>query len=277
MPSVGFGIESGEDLEKLGNAGTIASRYETYGDQVALTQSALERGVQLLGVDLPLLEIEGHQVLVHLDHLIDECTVRLFHRGEIGIARRVEEAVHHFGAAFRRQVDGQTLLAERFLQVREQSRQVHVLGIDLVHDEEPTEIALRRPLHHPARRHLDAILGIHHDRCGIHGRQRSNRVAKEIRVAGSVHHVHMRITMGEVRESRVERVQALLFQRIEVADGISSLDGPRVLNLARLCEERFRQGGLAGAAVADEGDRANGLGAELWHVFCSPPVGVSRV
>jgi hypothetical protein len=88
---------------------------------VAFTQRLLERPVQLLGRELgALLEVEVHELLVDLDHLVDDRRVRRLHRREIGVAVGIEEAVHDILAAVRRQVDRQALLAEDLLDAREQ-------------------------------------------------------------------------------------------------------------------------------------------------------------
>ena len=60
---------------------------------MAFAQRLLERRVQLRGLDLALLEVERHQLLVDLDHLVDQRAMRRLDRREIGVARGIEEAV----------------------------------------------------------------------------------------------------------------------------------------------------------------------------------------
>ena len=140
-----IGQQPVEDLEQLGHAGAGPRRHEAHRHEVAFAQRLLERRVQLVRLDLALLEVERHQRLVDFDDLVDERAVRGVHRREIRIARRVEEAVDDALAAVRRQVDRQALLAERGLDRREHGRQVDVVGVDLVDDDEAAKLALRRP------------------------------------------------------------------------------------------------------------------------------------
>ena len=153
---------------------------------MAVAQRLLERRVQLLGRDLALLQVLRHQRLVDLDDLIDERAVRAAHRREVGLAVGVEEAVDDLLAAIGGQIDRQALLAEQRLDRREQRRQIDVLGVDLVDDDEPAEAALRRPIHHPRRDHLDAGLRADDDRRGLDGIERADRLPDEIGESGRV-------------------------------------------------------------------------------------------
>ena len=90
-----------QDVEQLGDAGAGLRRDEAHRDEMALAQRLLERRVQLLGRDLALLEVERHQVLVDLDHLIDERAVRLPDRRKVGLAVGIEETVDDALAAVR--------------------------------------------------------------------------------------------------------------------------------------------------------------------------------
>ena len=96
------GQQLDDDVEQLGHAGAGARRHEAHRDQMALAQRLLERRVQLLGLDLALSRYDRHQLLVDLDHLVDQRAVRLLDRGEVRLARRVEEAVDDALAAVRR-------------------------------------------------------------------------------------------------------------------------------------------------------------------------------
>ena len=102
----------------------VFAEVNTTGIEVALAHRALERLVQLLGRDLALLEVDLHQLLVDLDHLVDQLPVRLLDRGEIRLARGREEAVRDLARARRRQVERQAFLAEGLLDLLQQRRQV---------------------------------------------------------------------------------------------------------------------------------------------------------
>jgi hypothetical protein len=67
-----IGQERDDDVDQLADAGAGFRRREHHRDQMALAQRALERRVQLLGRDLALLEVGLHQLLVDLDHLVDQ-------------------------------------------------------------------------------------------------------------------------------------------------------------------------------------------------------------
>ena len=128
-----------------------ARGHEAHRHEVAFAQRLLERRVQLRRRDLALLEVQRHQLLVDLDDLVDQRAVRVGDRREIGFARGIEEAVDDALAAVGGQVDRQAFLAERRLDRAQNARQVDVLGVDLVDDDQPAQLALGRPFHHPRR------------------------------------------------------------------------------------------------------------------------------
>src|SRR5579875_3985584 len=69
--------QPGEDPQQLGDAGARLGGSEADRNEMALAQGLLERVMELLrGYLLALLEVQGHQPLVELDHLIDELGVR---------------------------------------------------------------------------------------------------------------------------------------------------------------------------------------------------------
>ena len=174
---------------------------------MAFAHRAFERLVQRLGRDFAFLEVGLHQLLVHFDHLFDEFLVRLFDRGEIGLAGGREEAIRHLGRAGGRQVERQAFLAEGLLDFLQQRRQVHVVGVDAVDDHQAVEAALRRPLHEAPGHHLDAVLGVDHDGRGLDRGERRQRMAEEVRVARRVEQVDtvLRVPL-EARDRELERM-----------------------------------------------------------------------
>ena len=106
----GFGIaferigqQLGKDIEQFLYSCPGAGRNKTDGNQVAFTQRLLEWRMQLIRLQIiPLFQIDRHQVLVHLDHLVDQGRVGGGDAGKITVARRIEKAVHHAGAAIGR-------------------------------------------------------------------------------------------------------------------------------------------------------------------------------
>jgi hypothetical protein len=156
--------ELGEDIEEFLDAGPGSRGSEAHRDQMSFTQRLLEGRVQLLGRKLlALLEVDLHQLLVHLDHLVDQGGVRRLHRREIGIAIGIEEAVDDILAPMGGKVDRQALLAEHFLYPREKRLEVDVLRVDLVDQDHAVQVALARRAHHARRVELDAVLGVDHD------------------------------------------------------------------------------------------------------------------
>ncbi len=230
-----------EDLEQLGDAGAVARRHKAHGNQVTVAQRLFERRVQLLRRKLlALLQVLRHQRLVDLDDLVDQRLVRLRDRREIGISRRVEEAVDDPRAVARRQVDRQTFLAERCLQRFEHAFGIDVVGVDLVDDDQTAEPSLAGPFHHPLRDHLDAGLCVDDDARRFDSIERTDRLAHEVRKPRRVDQVDARPLGVQVRYRRAQRVFPCLLERVEVAHGRAALDAARGANRACLCEQRLR-------------------------------------
>ena len=72
------GHQAADDVEQFVHARTGLSGDEADRDEVTFAQRALEWIAQLLGIELlALLEIERHEVVIELDHLVDDLGVRL--------------------------------------------------------------------------------------------------------------------------------------------------------------------------------------------------------
>ncbi len=171
--------------------------------------------------------------------------MRLLDRGEICIARRIEEAVDHALAAVGRQVDRQALLAERILDPREQLLQVDVLGVDLVDDDQAAQSALLRPAHHARTDHLDAVLRVDHHAHGLHRIECTDRLADEIGEARRVEQMHVRLLVLEVQHRGVQRMQEILLERIVIGDGGAALDAAHGGDGTGAMQQRFGKCGLA--------------------------------
>ena len=253
----GVGQELVEHLQQLRHARAGARRHEAHGYQVPFAQRLLERRVQLLRLDLALLEVDRHQLLVDLDDLVDQRAVRGLDRREVGVAGRVEEAVDDALAAICRQVDRQALLAERRLDPREHRGQVDVVGVDLVDDHDAAQLAPARPLHHPRRDHLHAGLRVDDDGGRLDRVERADRLPDEVGEARGVDDVHARAAGLAVEQRRAQRVQVLLLQRIEVADGGPALDAAGRRQRSGLDQKRLGQRGLTRRALAHQGYGTN--------------------
>ena len=260
-----IGQQLDDHIQQLADAGAGPGRGEHDRDQVAFAHRALERLVQRLGRDVALLEVGLHQLLVHLDHLLDQFLVRFFDRGEIGFAGGREEAVRHLARAGRRQVQRQALLAEGLLDFLQQRRQVHVVGVDAVDDHQAVEAALRRPLHEAAGHHLDAVLGVDHDRRGLDRGERRQRMAEEVRIARRVEQVDPVLLVLEARDRELERMLEALLERRVVADGGAALHAAGRRDRACARQQRLGQRGLARAGLADQREGADTLDGVLGH------------
>ena len=128
---------------------------------MALAQGLLEGVVQLFRRQvLALLQVDLHQGLVHFDHLVDDPAMGLLDAGEVGRgAAGLKETVHHPPAAIGREVDGQALRAEGVADLRGETGEVNPLGVDLVDDDDPAQLALLGRGHHALGHPLDAALG----------------------------------------------------------------------------------------------------------------------
>ncbi|MCY1292398.1 hypothetical protein D9M70_416230 [compost metagenome] len=251
------GRQAGEDIEQFADAGTAAGRDEAQRDQVALAQGPLERCMELLGADLALFQVARHQFLVDLDHLVHQRLVRLGHRGEVGLAVGVEEAVDHPVGAIGRQVERQHLLAEGLAQVGEQGRQVDPFGVDLVHHEDAAQPAFAGQGHHPPGDQLDAALRIDHHQRGFHRGQGGDGLADEVGVAGGVDQVDLGAGMTAMCQRRAQGVSVVALQRVEVADRVATLQGAQAGDRAAAVQQGLDQAGLAAVALADQGHRAD--------------------
>ena len=213
------GQQLDDHLEQLGDAGAGLRRGEHHRDEVALAQRALERLVQLLGRDLAFLEVGLHQLLVDLDHLVDQLAVRLLYRGKVDLtrpaspegAKKQSETLLRFAAG---RLSGRHSLPKACWMRSSSASQVDVVGVDLVDDDQAVEAALRRPLHEARRHHLDAVLRVDHDRRGLDRGQRGQRMAEEVRVAGRVEQVDSGVLRIEAGDRELQRVLQLLFEGV---------------------------------------------------------------
>ena len=170
-------------LEQFRDAGAGLRGDEADGHEMALAQRLLERIVQLLGLEfLALLEVQRHEVVVHLDHLVDDPGVRLLDRGKIGrLAVVMEKAVDDPRAAAGGQVDRQALAAELLADLLQHRFGVRLAGVDLVDDDDPAQAAVAGRVHHALRHRLDAGDRAHDDGRGLDRLEDRQRAADEIR------------------------------------------------------------------------------------------------
>src|SRR4051795_3877345 len=115
------------------------------------TQRTFERLVQILYAQLlAALEVAIHERVVELDDPVRDLLMRSGDRREIGrLLGRGEKTVRDGSALACGQVQRQTFAAEALPDVGYHALEVRRAGVDLVHDDEPAELAFRRRSHHP--------------------------------------------------------------------------------------------------------------------------------
>ena len=105
--------------------------------------------------------------------------------------------------------------------------------------------------------HLDALDRGDDEQREVGGLQRGGDVADEVGVAGRVEQVDLVAVELERRERERHRDPPPLLLGVEVADGVPSSTLPEAGDRAGGEQQGLGQRGLAGAAVADEGDVAD--------------------
>ncbi len=229
-------------------------------------QSLFERRVEIGRTRvLAFFKIARQQRLVLLHQLVDQFAVGVGDRVEVRVAAVVLEHFDHVPAAMRRQVEQQALLAEALADLGHQAGQVDIVGVDLVdHDHARQAARLRRP-HHALGGEFDAGLGVDHHDGGFDAGQRGDGLSGEIGVARGVDEVDVYAFPCEVDQRRVQRMPGRFFLGVEVADGAALLDAAPGGDGAGMEQQGFRQRGLAGTAVADKGQGADGFGGVAGH------------
>ena len=215
---------------------------------------------------LALLQVEFHQGLVHLDHLVDDAAMGLLDAGEVGRgAAGLKETVHDPLAAVGGQVDGQALGAEGVADLRGEASEVNPLGVDLVDDDDPAQLALLGRGHHALSHALDAGLGADDHSGRLHRWQDGQAAADEVGKAGGVEQIDVLAVGVEAGDADVQGVFVLLLQGVEVTNGRPAGHAARRGDHARGGEQGLHQGGLAGTGVTYQGDVADVLGIVVRH------------
>ena len=237
-----------EYLQQLLDAGAALGGNEADGNEMPLAERLLKRVVELLRRQLlALLEVQRHQLLVDLDHLVDDLGMRGSDRIEVGLRRAgFEEAVDDAAATVDGKIHRQALAAERFAQLRQHLLGPGVLAVDLVHDDQPAQLAVAREFHHALRDRLDAVDGADDDRGGFHRFEHAERAAGEVGITGRIEQVDATLADVEVDDGGVERMPQLLFLRIEVAHRRAALEASAAADCAGLREQGLGQQRLAG-------------------------------
>ena len=271
------GRQFGQRIEQLRHAGAGARRHEQNGNQMPGAQGLLEGRMQLLQAGVgAVFEVARHQAVVLLDDLVDQRTVRGRHRFEIALAVVVAQQFDHLLAMVHRQVEQQALLAKALSDVGHQSRQVHVVGVDLVDHDHAAQAALTGQVEHALGGKLDAGLRVDHHQRGVHRGQRPNGLAGEVGVAGGIDDMDLRAGPVHADQRRLQRMAEVFFNRIEIADGVAFLDRTAGRDGAGRGQQALRQRGFPGGAVADQGNGTNLGTGVLAHEFPLESMGLTR-
>jgi len=240
------GHQFDDDVEQLLHPGAGTRRDEADRDQVALTERLLERVVQLFRSEfLPLFQVEFHQFLIDLDHLVDQRFMGLGHRREIRITGRIEKTVDHAVAIVCWQVDRQDLVAEILLQPGQQAGQGGTLAVDLVDDDETAEFAFGGAFEHPPGGPVDAGVGVDHHRRGLDRLERTEGMTDEVGISRGVDQVDVSILDIAVGHRRGERVTVAFLFGFEIANGGATLDLTRGVDRPGLVQQGLDQRRLA--------------------------------
>ena len=122
LPSLGVRQGRVEHVSSSCTPAPVRADTKHTGHEMPFAQCLLERRVQLLGLDLALLEIEGHGRFVDLDDLVDQAVPWAASTEEKSDSpAALIEAVDHALAAVGGQVDRQHFVAERGAELRSSS------------------------------------------------------------------------------------------------------------------------------------------------------------
>jgi len=274
---VAFGRIGGQrrqHMQQFLDTGTGLGRDEQDRDQVAFAQRLFERRMQGRSTGVgAIFQVLGEQVLVFLDDLVDQRPVGGGDGFEIGLAGIMFQHFDDIGGTVGRQVEQHALLAEAFANVGDQAGQVEVVGIDLVDDDHPAQLALGGVAHHALGHQFDAGLGIDHDQCGIDPGQRGNRRTGEIRIARGVDQVDAGLFVAEIDDGGIQGVASFLLLDIEIGDGAAFFDTALGRDGAGGVKQRFGQAGLSCGTMTNQCNGTKGLGIVFGHLLLPELIG----
>ncbi len=241
-----------DGLEQFRDAGAGFRGNEADGHEVALAQRLLEGIVQLLGLEfLALLEVQGHEVVVHLDHLVDDPGVGFLDRRKVGrLALIMEKTVDDLRSAGGRQVDRQAFTAELLADLFQHRFDICLARVDLVDDDDPAQAAVAGGVHHALRHRFYAGNRAHDDGRSLHRLQHRQGAADEIGETGRVDQVDMGLAGFEPADRGVDRMLQAARLRIMVrygraADQVSLGAGGPGREQKRLSQQGFSRPGVS--------------------------------
>jgi hypothetical protein len=187
----------------------------------------------------------------------------------------VFEHFDDIGRTVGRQVEQHALLAEALANVGDQAGQVEVVGIDLVDDDHPAQLALGGMAHHALGHQFDAGLGVDDDQRRIDPGQRGDGLAGKIGIARGVDQMNMGVLVAEIHHGGSQGVAGFLFLGIGIAHGIAFFNAALGGDGAGREQQRLGQAGLAGGTMADQGNGTKGLGCVFRHLVLPEQMKIS--
>ena len=285
----GDGHALDEQVEERGRAEIL--RRDAARDRIELVarHRLLERVGDRVRVELLAFEVAPHQLLVGLDHRVEQLLAVLLHeighrvgnrlRAALSTARRIHVRAHveevddsgQLVLAADRELDRDAAV-RRAAAARASSTRIEVgaLAVEHVDEDDARELLLVGALPDASRVDLDAHDAAEDDDDSFDDPQRRERVGLEARVAGRVDEVDLAVFPLEVTERAREGHPALLLVLVPVGDGRALLDGAEPVRLPGLEEQRLDERRLPDAAVSGDGDVAD-LALARWQASGTCP------
>ena len=244
-------------------------------EDLSAGDAELERGGDVVRVELLSLEVALHERLVDLHHLVEELLAvllrklrhRVGDRDRIGLLLPVGA---HVGAHVQhvddpgelvlrpdRDVDRDALRGELVLDLAERPEEVGALPVEHVDHQDAREAELLGKPLHPRRADLEAHHPRDDDERALDHAEGTTCLTLERRVAGTVEEVDLASLPLRVGERERDRELPLLLVLVRVGDRGAGLDRPEPVHLTRLEEQRLDERRLSRSAVADDGDVAD--------------------
>jgi len=148
--------------------------------------------------------------------------------------------------------------AEHVLDLAHQVERVAAKAVHLVHEGEDRDAAHAADFEEFSRLRLDALRRVDQHHRAVRRGQRAVGVLTEVVVARGVEDVHAQSRMIEGHHGAADRDAALLFERQpvagRVAGGATRAHRTGLADRAAVEQQLFRQCGLAGVGVRDDGE-----------------------
>jgi hypothetical protein len=175
----------------------------------------------------------------------------------VGLAR--DEVGHAHEALLLAQGDGQRdhRPAERPLQRLHRALEGRAVAVHPVHHDEARDVVVGRVAPDLLRLHLDPGHAVHDHEGGVGHAQGGARLGQEVRVAGRVEEVQLRLAPLAVGDGGLQADLALDLVGIEVGHRRPVVHAAEAVDRAHVEEHRGDQRRLPAASVADHGHVAN--------------------